>query len=384
LTGAISTSAFLGLVADYDAHDLYLDVTRTRSFASAGSTPNQIAAASGADSLPAGSAVSAALANLPTVQAAQAAFDQLSGEMHGSVKTMTLEDSRLLREAAIGRVRSALTATHDATVWGQVFGSWGSSDSDGNAAMLDRSDTGLLIGADMPLGGWLVGVIGGYSRSTGHVMDRNSLAASDNYHVGLYAGSQWGALQLRLGAAYTRHDLDTDRAVAFAGYSDRLQAGYNAGTAQAFADLGYRMDIRDVTLEPFATLANVALTTDDFRETGGPAALSVLGGTTDATFVTLGLRGTITLTARDTAVVLHGSAGWRGAYGDVRPAAQSSFAAGSVFEVAGVPIARDALAIDVGADVTLATDISAGFAYTGQFSSHAGDSAVKANLNWKF
>ncbi len=50
LTGdTIAVTPFIGLVADYDASDVFLDVAKLRSFASAGGTPNEIAAGRAAD-----------------------------------------------------------------------------------------------------------------------------------------------------------------------------------------------------------------------------------------------------------------------------------------------------------------------------------------------
>jgi fibronectin-binding autotransporter adhesin len=52
-------------------------------------------------------------------------------------------------------------------VWGQGYGSWGRSDSDGNAAKLTRSTGGFLLGADVAVFDNLrFGVVAGYSRSS--------------------------------------------------------------------------------------------------------------------------------------------------------------------------------------------------------------------------
>ena len=49
LTGDTSVSAFLGLVANYDANNVHIDAVKTRTFASVGLTPNQISVGKAAD-----------------------------------------------------------------------------------------------------------------------------------------------------------------------------------------------------------------------------------------------------------------------------------------------------------------------------------------------
>lgn len=149
------------------------------------------------------------------------------------------------------------------------------------------------MGLDAPLAQtWRVGVMAGYSRSDFDVNDRASSGRSDNYHLGAYGGGQWGALGLRGGVAYSWHDIATRRSVAMPGFSDRLKAGYDGRSAQAYADLSYRIDLSAVALEPFVNLAYVNLRTGGYRESGGAAALHAAGQTSETIFSTLGARAT--------------------------------------------------------------------------------------------
>ncbi|MFC7395573.1 autotransporter outer membrane beta-barrel domain-containing protein, partial [Chelatococcus sp. GCM10030263] len=269
------------------------------------------------------------------------------------------------------------------TIWGQAFGSWGHTEGDGNAASLTRSTTGFFLGADAPVASNLrLGVLGGYSSSSFGINRRLSSAGSDDYHVGIYGGTQWGALGFRAGASYTWHDLKTSRSVAFPGFADSLTASYDAGTTQVFGDLGYRIDMGEAfggtafgraAFEPFANLAYVHLHTDGFAETGGAAALTGGRKDTSTTFTTLGVRastafdlGSVTLTAR-------GSLGWRHAFGDDTPLASLSFSGGSPFSIAGVPIAKDAAVLDLGLDFGIMENATLGLSYGGQFATDAID-----------
>ena len=103
-------SAFIGYGLAYDPTNVYLDVLQSRSFASVGLTPNQIATGAGADSLPAGNALKLAILYIPTEDQARAAFDSLSGEVHASVQTALVEDSHFIRDAANDRLRQSFEA----------------------------------------------------------------------------------------------------------------------------------------------------------------------------------------------------------------------------------------------------------------------------------
>jgi outer membrane autotransporter protein len=398
-------SNFLSLALSQDAKNVYVDVTKSKSFGSVGVTPNQIATGNGLDSA-AGSALVNAFLALPSDAAAQAALDQLSGEIHASANGALVQDSHFLQDAVTARLRGAFgdsgkTAslpvmaygedglrpaaadTDRFAVWTQGFGAWGGTDSDGNAAALHRSTGGVLMGADGMAGNWRIGLLGGYSRTSFNADDHNSSGDSDNYHLGLYGGTEWGAIAFRTGAAYTWNRVSTSRSVAFNGFSDNLSANYDAATAQAFGELAYKTG-GPLAFEPFANLAYVNLHTDGFTETGGTAALTNGSSTTDATFTTLGVRASTDVTIGGVSATARGMFGWRHAFGDVTPLSSVAFAGGSDFTIAGVPIARDALLVEAGFDVQLARNTTLGVSYAGQFGPNAFDNGFKANLGVKF
>ncbi len=67
---------------------------------------------------------------------------------------------------------------------------------------------------------------------------RTSSGSSDNVHLGIYGGTQWGALGFRTGVFYTSHDISTKRHVVFPAFNETLSADYDARTTQAFAGTG--------------------------------------------------------------------------------------------------------------------------------------------------
>lgn len=398
---------FLAFDLTYDPTNVFLDVARSNvTFASVGMTPNQIATGGGADSLPSTHPVVQALVQLDVPQA-QYAFDQLSGEIHASARTALIEDSRFIRNAVNDRLRAAFGGvgasgtvttyvdgkpvtvqanTDHLAVWGQGFGSWGHTSGDGNAATLNRKTGGFFVGADAPVfDTWRFGAVAGYSRTDFDVKSRHSSGSSDNYHVGLYGGTAWGDLAFRTGAAYTWHDVTTNRSVIFPGFGDSLRGDYNAGTAQVFGELAYGFSMGPARFEPFANLAYVNLHTDGFTERGGAAALTSPSANTDATFTTLGLRASTTFDMGGSTLTARGMVGWRHAFGDVTPQTAMRFAgAGNPFAIAGVPIARDAAVIEAGLDYAITPGATLGVTYGGQFGSGLSDQSVKANFNVRF
>jgi outer membrane autotransporter protein len=401
--------AFLTPTLSYDPNNVYLALELApNAFAAAGQMPNQQAVGAVHDAIAADGkfgGIVGALSGLQTAHGALA-LHALSGEVHASAAGVLLDDSRYVREAASERVRAAFeavgapsvpvmaydkgeivpaaAATDRFAVWGEAFGATGSIDRDGNAADLDRSTGGFLAGADAGFGSWRLGLLAGYSHTSFDVDQRASSGSSDNLHLGLYGGSQWGQLGVRAGAAYTWHDIDTTRQVAFPGFSETLSGEYDAGTAQAFGELGYRITAGRAAFEPFANLAYVELRSDAFTETGGTAALTSAKTTTDATFTTLGVRAATDFDIGKARATARGMLGWRHAFGDVTPRSSLAFAGSDAFTIAGAPIAKDALALEAGLDFALTPFTTLGVSYSGQIANNTQDHAFKAKFTITF
>nr|WP_255714070.1 autotransporter domain-containing protein [Pelagibacterium xiamenense] len=390
---------FLDFTDRYDATGVYLISEQVAYFSQIAETPNQQAVAPAVEALGDGNAVYDALVGLAgSEDDARAALDSLTGEIHVSAQTALLEDSRFPREAAMDRLRVTLGGVGaDATaqiadpvsenfgIWGQGFGGWSRWDSDGNAAAMNRTIGGFVMGGDaLVLDTARIGVLGGYSRSTFSVSDRVSSGTADTYTLGAYGGGEWGALTLTGGLAHSWHSLDTTRSTDISGFSDSLTASYNARTLQAWGEAAYSFEAGAARFEPFANLAYVSLATDGFTESGGAAALSAASNVVDATFTTLGLRAETDIAFGETDATLRGTVGWRHAFGGA-PASQLSFASsGDAFTIAGVPLGRDTLVLEAGIDLNLADEATMSFAYGGQFGSGVQDHSATARLNVRF
>ncbi|TPM38102.1 autotransporter domain-containing protein [Mesorhizobium sp. B2-3-4] len=402
---------FLDDTVDYaggDGNDVTLSLTRNDlSVVDVADTANQKAVGGAVDQLGTGNPLGLAILLLSDEDTARLALDAISGEAQASLKGMFVQDSHFVMDAATNRVRSAVDGVATASipvmaygeggpelvaadsnrfvVWGQAFGSWADVKGDGNAAGFDRSTGGFIAGGDGAIGDtWRLGVLAGYSRSSFSADDRASSGSSDNYHLGLYGGGQWGAFGLRAGAAYSWHNIETGRTVGLPGFADTLSATYDAGTAQVYGEAGYRIDTSAASFEPFANLAYVNLHTDGFTENGGAAALSASASNTDTTFSTLGVRASTDLSLGSVPVTARGTLGWRHAFGSVTPTSQLAFAGSDPFSIAGTPIARDAAVVEAGIDLAVSGRATLGLTYSGQFGSGSTDNGFKARFGVEF
>ncbi|MCD2174394.1 autotransporter domain-containing protein [Rhizobium sp. C4] len=317
LTGTFSnvtdTFAFLDATVAYGANNVVLTLKRNdTSFASVANTPNQRAAAAGVNSLGAGNTIYGAILGLSAPDA-RAAFDLLSGEIHASVETAIVEDSRFARDAVNSRLVALRRGAANASghVWIQGFGAYGTWASDGNAAAASRSTGGFFIGSDgEAFDNVSAGVFAGYSRTGIDASARSSSACIDTFQLGAYGGTSLGDLAIRFGGAYSFHDIGTSRSVVFTGLNNTLSSRYQAGTGQLFGEMSYDFKLANgATITPFANLAYVRLDARGFTETGGAAALSSGKDQANTLFSTIGVSGRTTIETGTLPVEIAGKVG---------------------------------------------------------------------------
>lgn len=379
----------------YDPTDVKITLSLDQQKVAAartGLTRNQNAVLSSAISVAGANAAADAL--FTAANGREDALNQLSGNGYASTKAAMIEDSHYVRDAALGRVRDVFAeapqpdnqvTAYGGNVWTKAFGAWRNKDGMEDAAGFSSSTGGLLIGTDAVIANdWRVGVMGGYSHTDFDARSRVFSGSSDNYHAGIYGGTQEGSLAFRVGAAYSWHDIDTSRTLGFAGYADRTGSHYDAGTAQAFGELAYQFQVAQIGLEPFANLAYVSLHTDGFTERGGDAALQVQSDDVDTAFSTLGLRASSRFTAGSTDLTARGTLGWQHAYGEVNPRSAAAFAGGQAFSVSGVPVARDVAVVEIGLSAKAGKDSEFGLSYSGQLGAQTEDHDFSVNFIHRF
>lgn len=355
---------------------------------------NQRGVARALQSLPTNSALYRHILNLPN-GAPGAAFDALSGEAHatttgrlqGVAGNFVLQPmSRLRANLNAGFTPGAPTAqlglgnaaslpqSAAQPLWAQVFGSWSTLKGTDGIAASTQTDGGVSVGGDHAIGGgWRLGGALGYTGSHGSVKDRASKSDVDTYSATVYGGKAFeaglGKINLSVGAAYSWHDIKSERSTAGAGLDQTLKASYRASTAQVFTELGYAIPVNDrVTVEPFVGAGYSNLRTRGFSESGGDAALRGDSDSNDITTATLGVHGRTSFDSAGARGQLHGTVGWRHAFGDLNPASTMAFVQGSQsFTVAGSAVARDAAVVELGVDMEVTKRTTIGVNYGGQF-----------------
>jgi len=351
-----------------------------------------------------------------TAAEARAGFDLLSGEAHAQAIGVMVEESRLVRDTILGRLRGPLLTQAGQQVaaafsadlpgrkgaitmpaplpqpryalWGEAFGGTGNSNADGNAASLSRRTGSALLGADLmlydaPGSSLKVGVAGGYSQSRFDLDARLSSGKLESGHAALYAGARFGSLRFDAGAAYSWSESDIRRQVQIRGFSDLLRLQRPGQVLQGFAELGYGFAFQGFALEPFAQLALIRVSTDAGSERGGAAALRVLSSEQTLGFSTLGVRaeaqiGTTPLFAR-------AMLGWRHGFGELTPQARTAFVTGTTPSVVfAAPIDREAFVAEAGLDWRISQATALGLTYSAAIGERSRDHALKGRVEMRF
>jgi outer membrane autotransporter protein len=381
LRGDTLVSRFISVVQELDANNVFLGVRQTSAFASAGRTPNQIAAATGADN-PGNGRLYTALAYLQTEAEAEAAFDAISGEIHASARGASVEDSRFVREATLGR----LAGQEGRAVWMHAYGASGRFDGDGNAADVRRRLGGFFLGLDLvrDSNGFTAGLVTGAGGGSVQVRDRVSGAEVSDTHLGAYAGWARGGFALSAGVAQMWRKADTRRRAEFPGFADFLTARTDLELFQVFAEARHAFALGGTaTVEPFGQLAWARVKTKGFAERGGPAALASPGGSDDHWITQLG--GGVVAPVAAEGARLSASAAWRRVSGDDRrtPIGQN-FAIGPMFTVLGAPLSRDAAALEAGLSGNIAPRAEVEISYSGTLGGGVFDHGGRASLRIRF
>ncbi|WP_446434494.1 autotransporter domain-containing protein [Pseudomonas sp. 1152_12] len=398
LNGGFSTvdhnafSPFLSFNQVLDANAVRVDVGRGRTLASAANTPNQLAVASAADREAMSGALPQRLTALFPEQAPHA-LDQLSGELHASSQAVLIENSRILRDAALDRARStAVTRSRTpgeprSGVWVQLPRYSGTSGGDGNTARTSNTTAGVLAGIDHELEqGTRLGVVLGSGRTDVKAGSRGK-ANIDTYQIGLHVGHTWDAFGLYGGAAYAQHEIQTKRQVNFPGINERLSADYSARTLQVFTEANYRFDQGAWDWQPYVQLAQVRQRSDGFSEHGGVSALKGLRAKETVNLTTSGVRFNVDLNKAHIGpswLSLLGGVAYTLANGDVQPATQAAWDGGSNLQVTGAPLNRQTTRLELGAIARLTRDSSLDLGFSQQWGERFRDQNITAQYSLQF
>lgn len=375
-----SDFAFLTPTLTYGVTTIDMQLDRNSvAFADVAETANGQATAVAVEALGTGNSIYDAVLSLNS-STANSAFSQLSGEVHASLKTALLWESRFARDAVLDQMALDLDQRKDdVAVWTNSFLSSNRWSGNGNAAGIDNRTAGVVMGVDASVSDpWRLGGLLGYSH------DSLEQAKTESYHAGLYATGDIGPLNVIGGAIFSHNDASTLRDISFGTITSQLTADYASATSQVFADLSSTHELDAIKLQPFANLAYVNLKTDAFRENGGDAGLLAAKSSDEIATSTIGLRWSWRWPEDNLPVAVSGMLGWRHIEGDVSPYSSVAFSGGMPFVVEGVEMPRDALLAKLGVSARLSKSARLTFSYSGEFGKGLRSSAAQVNLAGSF
>ena len=391
-----SNFAFLTPNLTYSATGLTLTLERNDiSFVSVAHSDNQRSLARALESANGGQLYST-LAGLSAEQA-RSAFDHLSGEIHASLLSSLLDDSRHVREAVNGRLRASqsdldagnvLHSDADAglTFWLKGYGNWSQKDGNHNIAERTRDTRGTLFGIDVALNDtWRLGVAASYGTSDLEVGQRDSSADINSTSMAAYLAGHQDALSLRLGVAHSWNQVDSTRDVQIGALHETLKADYNADVTQVFGELGYAVQFSGLTIEPFIGLAHVSVGHDAVREQGGAAALRGESQNDSVNYASFGLHVAAPLDAiADRPLSLQASLVAQHAFDGAEVERELNLSGYDSFTVNGMRVARDSGLAQLSLHLLLASGASLELGYSGQFGDGNSDQGLHLGLSKAF
>ena len=385
-------SPFLSFIQTRDAHTLGFDVERGLPLVSAATNANQRATAHAADGLNMSHTLAQRLTSLFPNEAPRA-LDQLSGELYPGLQSVMIEDSRVIREAALQRARRAgdnssrASGTAGQAVWVQSIHSHGRLDGDGNAARISHSRKGVMFGADRDFehgtraGMLLASTEGSVSSATA------GKTTVDTYQIGVHVGHTWGAFGVYGGVAYARNPIHSKRRVSFSDIDDHLSARYVNHTRQLFTEGNYRWASGPWDVQPYLQLAHVSTRSAGFRETAGVSALKGKPASQAVNLNTGGVR--LTLDMGKTSMgpswlSLNGGVAYTRASGDLSPTVDASWQGASSMRIAGAPLNRSVVNMNAGAVARLTPDSALSLSITEQRGNRSREQSVNVQYQFEF
>jgi outer membrane autotransporter protein len=296
-------SLFLTPSLTNDLDNVYLTLHRAK-FVTVANTYNQTAVAGALDGIvDSPGAVSNLVTEffwLPSAGAARAALDSLSGEIHGTMGMLDVQQQetfnnsiaqrtgRLSVNSGSGGFASSYKPVQLASagstmppmqqaetvepldLWLQGFGSFGHLDGDGNAQGGDFTISGLSGGLDYRLcPQMLVGVGVGYSHNDANVGGPNANGKVDAIQFAGYGGYVNGPWHLDGILSYGFLQTDTKRFIYVdPSIQQEADGKYDGGVLSLSAEGGYAFVFDWLTVEPTIGLDYAHLWQDSFSETG--------------------------------------------------------------------------------------------------------------------
>ena len=270
------------------------------------------------------------------------------------------------REAGMGR-ETGMAASGASTrwganmsgqrgLWGQALGSGGRIAGDGNGSGSSYRAGGFMGGYDHALSDkWLVGLVGGYTRTTWDASNNGAAPANGRIETpqgGVYARYSSGPWMVSAAGTYADLKFDSSRTVTIGALTSVASSSHRADEWGFSTQVEYALAAGAWQLRPLAGLRYAKLKEDGFTESGATAGanLTVAARSTSNTTYSAGLRALRPFNAGSSA---DGGFELRVVYsyiaGDVNAPISARLAGQAAsFTSSGTPLKREALTFGAG------------------------------------
>jgi outer membrane autotransporter protein len=358
---------------------------------------------------------------LPSAAAAQAALDSMSGEIHGSLgmldvqqqdafnRSVSLRTGRIsaggessgyasakpLQLAGAGSTPLPVQSDADQlldNIWLQGFGSFGHLDGDGNALGGSFTISGVNGGFDYRLSPeLLVGLAVGYSHDDATVGGPGANGKVDAFQFGGYGGYVNGPWHLDGIFSYGYLKTDTKRFINVGPIHQEADGSYNGGVFSLSTEGGYVFKFDWLTVEPTVGLNYAHLSQDSFNETGTASdgnnyGLSVNSVDMDSLRSALGVRLAAQFGKKDGVQFIPAlRAGWEHEFMDKTADVNARFVGGSGdFNVRGVELGADSGVLGAGLTVAFNKAIQGFVNYDANLNKRMSSQGVSGGLSYSW
>jgi outer membrane autotransporter protein len=367
---------------------------------------------------------------LPSASAARAALDSMSGEIHGSLgmldvqqqdafnNSIALRTGRMsaggenggyaaAKPVQLASAGSALPPMQseanqsvndmnayqiEPNIWLQGFGSFGHLDGDGNASGGDFTISGLSGGFDYRLSPeMLVGLAVGYAHDDASVGGPGASGSVDAIQFAGYGGYVNGPWHLDGIFSYGYLQTDTKRFINVGSIHQEADGSYDGNVFSLSTEGGYAFKAGPVTIEPTLGLNYTHLSQDSFNETS-PAPgnnnydLNVHSVDMDSVRSAVGVRLAAQFGEKDGVQFIPAlRAAWEHEFMDKTADVNASFVGGSGdFVVRGVELGADSAALGAGLTVAFNKALQGFVNYDAQLNERLSSHAISGGLSYSW
>ncbi len=354
---------------------------------------------------------------LGSAAAARAALDSMSGEIHGSLgmldvqqqdafnNSIALRTGRMSAGGESGGYASAkpiqlasagLTPLPKQTVadqlldnaWLQGFGTFGHLNGDGNASGGDFNISGVSGGFDYHLcPEVLVGLAVGYSHDNAEVGGPGASGNVDAIQFAGYGGYVNGPWHLDGIFSYGYLQTDTKRLINVGSIHEEADGNYSGNVFSLSTEGGYAFKFDPVTVEPTVGLDYARVSQDGFQETGaGPDGLNVSSVAMDSLRSVLGVRLAAQFGKNDGVQFIPAlRAAWEHEFMDKTADVNASFIGGSGdFVVRGVELGADSGVLGASLTVAFNKAIQGFVNYDAHLNTRMSSHAISGGLSYSW